>query len=127
MRVAERCIRNWPEQSTVVVCFPHCAVDRRRHGAGSMYFPLCALVRRSLLPGAGGLLFALAAYLLPLPAFSDTHYVALTGGHVPPFTNWADAATDIQSAVDEASPGDVALVSNGVYDRSSPDLPAKRL
>jgi hypothetical protein len=58
---------------------------------------------------------------------ADTHYVALTGGHIPPFTNWADAATDIQSAVDEASPGDVVLVSNGVYDRSSPDLPAKRL
>jgi parallel beta-helix repeat protein len=58
----------------------------------------------------------LLAYLLPLtPCRSDTHYVALTGGHVSPFTNWNDAATDIQSAVDAAEAGDTVLVSNGVY------------
>ena len=42
-------------------------------------------------------------------------YVSLTGGHVAPFTNWADAATSIQAAIDAASAGDVIWVTNGVY------------
>src|SRR5262245_35524636 len=29
-----------------------------------------------------------------------TRYVSLTGGNVPPFTNWAMAATNIQVAID---------------------------
>ncbi|MCW5555522.1 MAG: hypothetical protein KIS67_25590, partial [Verrucomicrobiae bacterium] len=42
-------------------------------------------------------------------------YVSLAGGHVPPFTDWTSAATNIQEAIDTASEGDVIWVTNGVY------------
>ncbi|NKB25896.1 MAG: hypothetical protein GKR87_16305 [Kiritimatiellae bacterium] len=44
-----------------------------------------------------------------------TNYVSFSGSHTPPFTSWADAATDIQSAIDVASNGDTVLVTNGTY------------
>ena len=48
---------------------------------------------------------------------AEAHYVATNGGHVSPFVTWANAATQIQEAVDVAlecrSP--LVLVSNGVY------------
>ncbi len=47
------------------------------------------------------------------------HYVSLSGGHVPPFSSWATAATNIQDAVDVARDGDTVWVTNGVYSTGS--------
>lgn len=57
------------------------------------------------------------AVCAPAPAAARTIYVAEPGqgGHVLPFTNWVDAATNIQSAIDEAGNGDTVLISNGTY------------
>ncbi|NCC49951.1 MAG: PKD domain-containing protein [Spartobacteria bacterium] len=43
-------------------------------------------------------------------------YVSPVGGHVPPFTSWATAATNIQSAVDAAVNDNTILVTNGIYE-----------
>jgi hypothetical protein len=58
----------------------------------------------------------LSCLLLAMPSGAATRYVALNGGHVPPFTNgWSSAATNIQDAVDVARDGDVVLVSSGRF------------
>jgi len=44
-----------------------------------------------------------------------TNYVSKTGGHISPFDSWANAATNIQNAVDVASAGDTVLVNDGTY------------
>jgi hypothetical protein len=47
--------------------------------------------------------------------YTAAHYVAPEGAHVWPFLTWADAAHDIQAAVDAADPLDHVFVSNGIY------------
>ena len=52
-------------------------------------------------------------------ALGTTHYVAPTGNNISPYTNWLDAATDIQSAIDISSDGDTVIISNGIYSTGS--------
>lgn len=64
---------------------------------------------------AGGGLPATAIHSLGLESAPVIHYVSTTGLHVVPYTNWADAATNIQSAIDAAGYGDMVLVTDGTY------------
>lgn len=63
---------------------------------------------------------ALAVLILILCASSGlsatTHYVSLSGSHVPPYTNWSTAAHSIQAALDVCATGDVVMVTNGLYE-----------
>lgn len=56
-----------------------------------------------------------------------TYYVSLDGGNVPPYTNWAMAATVIQDAVDTATNGDEVIVADGVYDQGGVKIPSRTL
>lgn len=69
-------------------------------------------VRRA---GAPLTLVIVACFAFVRPSEADTHYVWLSGGNNPPYTNWANAARSIQDAVDQASGGDTVLVTNGSY------------
>ena len=42
-------------------------------------------------------------------------FVSPGGSHVAPFSDWLTAATNIQSAIDAATSGDVVTVTNGIY------------
>ena len=53
------------------------------------------------------------------PASAANRYVALDGAHISPFTNWVNAAKDIQSAINVAANNDTIFVSNGFYAISS--------
>ncbi|TFH14912.1 MAG: hypothetical protein E4H02_08935 [Lentisphaerales bacterium] len=46
---------------------------------------------------------------------AGTHYVSLAGGNIPPYTNWATAATNIQVAIDVSVSNDTVVVADGVY------------
>ncbi|HEY5912220.1 MAG TPA: PKD domain-containing protein [Verrucomicrobiae bacterium] len=57
-----------------------------------------------------GVAVTVTVHVLP-----PVHYVAMTGSSQPPYSSWATAAQNIQSAVDVAWTGDEIVVSNGVY------------
>jgi hypothetical protein len=57
--------------------------------------------------------FTLGMYCSSL--FAATNYVDLHGANIVPYDTWEKAATNIQSAVDEALDGNVVLVTDGWY------------
>lgn len=61
------------------------------------------------------LLFVLAAATLGAPAGGRDIYVSPAGTNIYPFTNWPDAATNIEWAVNAGVNGDVVWISNGTY------------
>ena len=65
--------------------------------------------------GPLGMLVMAVSFAFLKTGLAETRYVSFVGGHVPPFTNWVDAATNIQTAIEAAVDGDTVLVTNGVY------------
>ncbi|MBU1692653.1 MAG: right-handed parallel beta-helix repeat-containing protein [Verrucomicrobia bacterium] len=57
----------------------------------------------------------LAVLSLGRPVFAATHYVSPSGLHLTPFTNWVDAATNIQMAINACQFGDAVVITDGVY------------
>jgi hypothetical protein len=62
------------------------------------------------------LLAAIFLGFLALKATATAYYVDVNSTNpTPPYTNWATASTDIQSAIDVSTNGDLILVNPGVY------------
>jgi len=67
--------------------------------------------------GLGGIILIIG-WLMVMDCSATTHYVATNGAGVSPYTNWVNAATNIQDAVNVArtnAASKVVWVSNGVY------------
>lgn len=60
----------------------------------------------------------------PMPLFSATRYVDVDNpAPASPYTSWADAANEIQQALDVSSASDLIFVTNGVYDTGVTEMP----
>jgi len=74
-----------------------------------------------------GIIIIFLIFFASQKIFADTHYVSLTGGNNPPYTNWADAANSIQDAVNVAVDGDTVLITNGLYQTGGKATPGNSL
>jgi hypothetical protein len=62
-------------------------------------------------------LLALFLGFFAFPAAAATYYVDINSPNpTPPYTNWNTASTDIQSAINLTTNGDLVLVNDGVYE-----------
>lgn len=62
-----------------------------------------------------GAILSLCLMLNAGAGLAVTRYVSTNGAHISPYTNWADASTNIARALVASSDGDVIIVSNGVH------------
>ncbi|MBN1669874.1 MAG: VCBS repeat-containing protein [Kiritimatiellae bacterium] len=82
----------------------------------------------AVLRSAGAVcLFALLGLVFPAASVAEVRYVSPFGAHQAPYTNWVDAATTIQAAIDAAADGDSVMVTNGVYDAGGAATPGAAL
>lgn len=61
------------------------------------------------------MLSVVLGFAVTASTYAAERFVSLSGSHVPPFTGWASAATNIQDAIDASADGDTVWVTNGVY------------
>jgi len=79
-----------------------------------------AMMRRSA--GRCVLLLTLVLPIWAAAEFNPTnfnhlvHYVSRAGAHEAPYTNWANAATNIEAALAVCQDGEAVCVTNGIYD-----------
>lgn len=60
-------------------------------------------------------IFAALSWVITAAAQAVDLYVSPDGNHTPPFANWAQAAMNIQAAVDAASEGDTIYLADHTY------------
>ena len=57
----------------------------------------------------------LLLFFATIIANASTNYVSKTGGNIPPYDSWANAATTIQTAVSASGSEDTILIGDGTY------------
>ena len=79
--------------------------------------------------GYGSRIILLTAFCLLLAVNSFAAFLYVNAANPTPafpYDTWEKAATDIQTAVDAATPGDHVIVTNGVYSVGETITPAMR-
>jgi hypothetical protein len=61
---------------------------------------------------------------LAIQVMATTYYVDVNSANpTPPYSSWATASMDIQSAIDISTNGDLILVTNGIYNTGGRTIP----
>jgi len=80
-----------------------------------MYYRTDAAGAPRIIGGSGAQIVDMGAYEANYLPDESTHYVSTTGRHVWPYITWANAATNVQDAIDAAREGELVLVAAGQY------------